>query len=489
MKTIIALLLVFVTFTTKTFAQEEISLIRPKSFFSVGLLNNLSQTHYDTDLGTIDQSKRFALGQLLQFKYRYNFNPKFYAEASWGFGTQVENRTSVVRPSEGFKFYNYNVFWHSRIEMSCAYILAQHGKNRLNAKLGLGWNKFASWYLESSSVDWQGDKYHMTMITREKRLPFATLGLEYCVPTKRFDEVSFYLGYQQGFISYVRGDFNYIQGGSEAIRGSIHNSLSALQIGITYSFTRIKKVQHIEAISRAQNIERRSAKKINRTERRIIDPKSQFISAGFGFGIGNNKFRPKNSPLKSPTFPSFMTRFAYEWGYKNNLFFDVDYFGFQFWQGEKIFIPYVGNSTFASDAFYGHFLNFGAQYKIQNRRTNFQFFNIHAGVGLGAHFLPKDDFSGGSGSGIVGDYSYEHEHTSEVRGNLMPIIYGGISKDIRISEKLLLNFTYRHQLGFVNVYNSEYTFLDSNDSQPRTINSKINGSAFFLQMGFKYRLR
>jgi hypothetical protein len=87
------------------------------------------------------------------------------------------------------------------------------------------------------------------------------------------------------------------------------------------------------------------------------------------------------------------------------------------------------------------------------------------------------------------DYSYNYTYASEIRGNLMPIIYGGISKDIRVTERFQINLGYRHQLGFNNVYVSDYLFQDATMTEPKAIQSKIDGTAFMLQLGFKYRIK
>jgi len=484
------LFLTLLIVTTLSFGQDNESLIRPKGAFSVGLLSQISTTQYVLEFGETYTNSRASLGQILQFKYRYNFSSKFYTEASWGIGPQIEQHKSIMGPIEGFRFWNYHAFPKSRIEFSGVYTMTSFGRNKLNARMGLGWSRFLEYLLDSRSTNGDGSFYEMSMIAGEKRLPFLTLGLEYGISTKRMDEISFYLGFQRGFNSYIQGDFKYVEGGIETVRGNIINNLSALQFGVNYTFTRIKKFNDIALISREENLQRKEARKKSRTARRIIDPKSQFITAGFGLGINNNKFRPRQVPLRSPNFPSFSSRFAFEWGYKNNFFFEVDYFGFQFWQGEKLLIPYVGNWGFGSDAMYGHFLSFGMQYKIQNQNTHLQFFNIHAGIGLGAHFRPKGMDGLGSVEYESSDQTYNFNYTSisEVRGHLMPVMYGGISKDIRITERFLLNLMYKHQLGFHNVYATQYVFSDSNTPEPIKLNSKIDGTAFLVQLGFKYRM-
>jgi hypothetical protein len=493
MKKYAAILSAIFLYTHALIAQEPSEAVRTKSQFSIALLNGIGHTRYQQTFGDLSNLDRLNSTHFLMFKYRYRFSEKLYAEAGWGFGAHAENMRPPQYNFSGFSFWYYNPFMHARVELTCGYELFKFGENQLSAKLGAGWNRFSRMTFMSSSSSGNGSTSEMIIQTLDKRLPFMTIGLEYIIPTKRKDELSFYLGYQHAFRSFYESSYNITENFSTTSAGSVSSNLRALQFGVSYTFTRIKKKEKLlKSLAGTENNIKAAKKKI-RFERRAIDPQSQYVFLGLGFGVNANRFNPKNDPFSSPNFSSLATRVSYEYGWKNNIFFEADYAGFSFWEGARMNYTPEMSGAWGGDAFYGHFLSTGVQYKIQNPKTNFQFFNIHGGLGLGAHFLPKGEDGWGSGGGTIGSgndtYSYSYTSSSEIRGHLMPVLYAGISKDIRITERFLLNLTYRHQLGLNNVYATKYIFSDSNNPVPRELNSRIDGTAFFIQMGFKYRIK
>lgn len=464
-------------------SQEMNAPVTTKSQFSIEFLNGFGHRRYTQELGQISNLDKINSTNLLIFRYRHLFSEKLYAEAGWGFGTQIENKVSPIFDYSGFDFWNYRTFGLARVDFSAAYQVFQHKQTSLNAKFRMGWHRFASVLSGSLYATWE-DNFYSEMSVESKRLPFANFGLEYMIPTKRKDEFSIYLGYQYATNSYFRGIYTYEQSSVLTARGIHSANLSAIQFGIAYTFTRAKKLERMAVEMTSNNKTKKEARVVNRYEKRVIDPNSKFIILGIGFGVNANKFSPKNDPFKSGGFGSFMWRGAYEIGFRNNIFFEADYFGFEFYQGYSIQLS-AGSFGAGTNAFTAHFVNFGVQYKIQNKRTNFQFINLHAGLGMGAHFSPKGINSWGEGTFSNSQFTY----TNDVRGNLMPVVYGGISKDLRITEKLLINLAYRHQLGFVNVHNTDYEYIENTSTQPRAIQSKIDGTAFMLQFGLKYRIR
>ena len=469
-------------------AQDEIMSNSAKNRFSIALLNNFGNTRFLQEFGSINNLDRLNSGHTLQFKYRYQFSQKLYADAALGFGAHIESLQPPMYDFGGFDFWHYHTFMHSRIEFSAAYQVYQFRKTRLNAKLGLGWNRFAAVGL-GTSFSSGGDRLDATYDVEGKRLPFFTLGIEYTIPTKRKDEFSIYLGYQHAFNnSFYQGFYHYSNGNEVAGFGRFSSNLHAFQLGIGYTFTRQKRREKIAEMIQTNDVDLKEAKKKSRFERRIIDPQSRYLSFGIGIGVNRTKFSPNKDPFVGPGEPSFQHRLSYEHGWKNKLFFEADYYGFMFWQSQ-----YVKKNNFnsgsAGDSFYGHFLTVGMNYKIQNPRTNLQLFNVHAGIGLGANFDELGPAASGGGAMTSDDYWYYYSYTSEVRGRLIPIVYTGISKDIRITERLLLNLAYRHQFGFLNVYKSEFLYSDNYNPDPRKLNSRIDGTAFSLQLGLKYRIK
>ena len=408
-------------------SQEPSDAVRTKSQFSIALLNGIGHTRYQQTFGNLSSLDRLNSTHVLMFKYRYRFSEKLYAEAGWGFGAHAENMRPPQYDFNGFSFWYYNPFMHARVELTGGYEIFKFGKNQLSAKFGAGWNRFSRMTFMLSSSSGNGSTSEITIQTLGNRLPFMTIGLEYIIPTKRKDELSFYLGYQHALRSFYDASFNISENFASTSAGSISSNLRAFQFGIGYTFTRIKKKEKL--LKRLEDSENniKTAKKKLRYERRAIDTQSQYVFLGLGFGVNAIRFKPNNDPFSGPNFSSLSTRVSYEYGWKNNIFFEADYAGFSFWEGARMNYTPEMSGAWGGDAFYGHFLSAGVQYKIQNPKTNFQFFNIHGGIGLGAHFLPRGTDGWGSGGGSISSgtdtYSYNYTSISEVRGNLMPMIY------------------------------------------------------------------
>jgi hypothetical protein len=368
-------------------AQEPSDGVRTKSQFSIALLNGIGHTRYQQTFGNLSNLDRLNSTHVLMFKYRYRFSEKLYAEAGFGFGTHIENLKTPLFEDEGFDFWNYEAFFHSRIEFNGAYEILKHKNKQLYGKLGVGWNRFAAYSLGSGS-GFLENSYQVSYEVPGERLPFISLGLDYSVPTKRKDELSFYLGYQLGFSSFYRGNYQLIQNSNITAQGALSSNLKSIQFGIGYSFTRIKRKENIEQKLAENNGDLKSAKKKERFEKRAIDPKSQYVSAAIGIGVNQTRFKPNRDPFYGPGTGSVQYRLSYERGWKNNIFLEADVYGFLFWQSEFIKLDF-GSTGSLGNAFFGSFLSAGAQYKIQNKKTNFQFFNVHGGLGLGFHFYEK----------------------------------------------------------------------------------------------------
>jgi len=470
-------------------AQELVGYNKPKSQFSFGLLTGFNKTHFTPNLDGEPIESSLGYNSLIRFAYRYRLDDKLYAEAGFNIGFQNERSNPPLAEYQGFRNSLVNGFYFNfaRLDLLAAYEVYGFKNNSINALGGLGVNSFGASYTGSVSSSESG-YFELNYDIKNEFTYFTNFGIEFTSTNKRQDELSFRLLYNFGFSSYVDGNYILSNNGIYS-DGSFKSMLRGFNFGFNYTFTGIKKSKRLLALMSDYDWSKKEAKRKHKFEKRAIDPKSQFVYVGFGFGANTNRFSPKNDPFSSPNFLSFSTRLSYEHGWKNNIFFEADYTGFSFWEGAMIKHNSTSSSAWGGDAFYGHFLTAGLQYKIQNPKTNFQFFNVHGGIGLGAHFSPKGLVGSGSGGGNSDSYTYNYNSISDVRGNLMPVIYGGISKDVRITEHLSINFMYKHQLGFINVYSTTYEYSGNNSPTPQTINAKIDGTAFLIQMGFKYRIK
>jgi hypothetical protein len=480
---------IFLLLINISYAQDNDIISFPKSQFSFGINTGWNQTNYFPHNNGQKINPLLNQNHFLRFAYRYRFNKKIFTEVAFNFGTQKERPNVPINGYENstFGYFDHGFYFNfARFDLLGSYEVYKSNKFTINTLGGLGTNRFVHGFYGISYVS-SNNIATFNYEPKDNFIGLGQIGTEISFVNKKQDEFSFRIMYNHGFSSFYEGNYTLSQDDFFS-SGTFESKLRGINIGFNYTFTRIAKTKRISNDMSA-GLSKKEARKKSKFEKRAIDPKSQFLFLGIGLADNSTRVTPKNTPFKNGFFPSFIPRISYEIGFKNNIFFEVDYFSFLFTHANTVRFDNTSSFGFASSVFYGHFLNIGTQYKIQNQKTNFQFINIHAGLGLGFHPLKKGPDGYGGGGGSSEGFSFNYSYDSEIRSNFMPVIYAGLSKDIRITEKLGINFTYRHQLGFVNAYNSDYVYSDSNNQTPKTLTSKIDGTAFFLQMGLKYRIK
>lgn len=463
-------------------------------YFSFGYHTGWNSINFTPTVGNLELQNTIGRNRALRGAYRLNLNDIGYAEFGAGFGFQTE-RARI--PVAGFEDFGRGIestghFVFTRLDVSLAYQLYAKNKHAVHVLGGAGFNLFAPVGSGFGYQNQSDDEYfYLRYDVNAQLTPFINFGASYQFETKRQDLLGIKLYYNYGWKQYFQGSYS-LERNDEFSEGSVESLLQGIHLGLAYTFTRNKKQGLMDSYQSENGLDRKTARKQHKFEKRAIDPESRFVSLGIGGGVTINKFNPRNDPFYNPGFLAFLGRISYEQGWKNNLFFEADYHGFYLTeaaavsssQGEISF-----TSAWGGDVLIGHFLSGGLNYKIQRKKTNFQFFTVHAGVGLGAQFYPKGDFGGGSGGTTVDNQDlYSYTSSSEVTGNLMPIIYTGISKDIRITQKLLFSLAYRYQFGFNTVYRTDY--LVSVNSAPATnVVGRIDGTAALFTFGLKYRIK
>lgn len=480
------LLVATCVFSILGFSQEEIKEINTKSQFSIALLQGFNRSKVEKLNGNSHYKESINLAHGLQFRYRYCFTPKWNISAGVGFGLQNYKSTPPIYGEyylgSGFHSFSYDIY--SRIDLFASYQIYSWKNKSIHLLFGGGWNRFGT---SSSSYGFSTPEASADLnVTQDNhRKAFASLGAAYVIRTKRKDEISFDLNYQYGFKSYMNGSYVINENGVGMSWGSIENYLRGLQLGVNYTFTRIQKKERIQRIQ-ATGVSSKTARKQGRMERRSVDPKSMFVSLGGGIAVARNQIKGKNSPFQNGGFPAIQPRIAFEKGIKNNFFVEADYHYFEFWEVTK---EKKAASAMGSNAFYGHFLNVGGGYLIQNKNNNFQFVKLHAGIGIGGNFMSKGGSSYGTSLYTFSDSTFlSVSDSSYLKSRLMPIVYLGVSKDFRITDRFGLSLLFRQQIGFNTSYQTDRIYSTSENPTPKSISSVLNGTGFFFQLGLRYRI-
>lgn len=456
--------------------------IEPKSQFSLALVQGVNRSQINPIFGDGEHfGPALSANHSLQFRYRYRFDARWYAEVGLGGGVQGVQWKNPL--TQGFSFWNYTLVGQSRTEFIGGYSFLQKGNKSLSANLGAGWTRIGSFEGVASASGDEGNT--IARITANNRIkPYVLAGVNYQFTTKRQDQFGLQLFYQHGFQPSFEGNYeSWINGNASS--GFIRQTNSGVYLGLSYTFTRKKRQEQLQQLKNSGSSLREARRALKR-EKRFIDPRSSFVYAGIGSATSIGQVKTSGTPFRNGGFAQIQPRIAFEQGIRNGFFWEAEYNSFMF-----SVISAIKNDGFysGSTAFMGHFLQGGLGYRVQNKKTLFQFFNIHAGVGLGVHFASKSGLSWGTTTISNGENQvlYELTDSSYVTGRLMPIAYLAISKDIRLTEKLAISLQFKQQVGINAVYRSDKTYTEPN--QP-TISgySVLNGTARSIQLGFKYRL-
>lgn len=471
-------------------AQESAKNSRDKSQFSIGLINGVNTTKASTMSGVDHIRDSWDLLHALRFAYRYQLSPKFYAEAGFGFGGQsiaYGYEQNGAKPGV-FDRHSLRYFSFARFDVLAAYNLFSFSNKRVNLIGGFGANRFSHIaYGTGVSYGGLGHQSSFDIQTKDRFLGLLQLGLEFAHTNKKQNEFGFRIFYQHGFNSFHDGQFTH-NDNQVFSTGILSSPLRGLNFSVNYTFTRAKRMQRMFELSESMGMNRKQAKNEFKKEKRYIEPKSRYLTLCTGLAFSGTHFNRTEKVLSTQKFATIALNVSYEHGWKNNLFFEGKYNRLSISSGELMKTE-LGNYSTAGNAFVGHFLSAGMGYRIQNPKTNFQFFNVHAGLGVGFTLQNKGINQYGSGSLSYDEQNFSFNYVNEQTAKVMPILYFGISKDIRLTDRLALNFAYTRQHGLRSVYNSTFNYWSTTSPEIKTTQGRIRGSANLFQFGLKYRIK
>lgn len=464
--------------------------------FSFEISSGTNQVKVSNATGPEKMRNAVAFHHGLNVRYRYNFSDKF--SSRFRIGLHVQNTPIKLEPSKNLILSSYTISgrhnsiynFFRRLDFSFAYTLKQQKHSSINILGGAGLNAFGSYIFQSGLKFPESPSYFYFEISKRAK-PFLQVGIENEFTLKNRDFLTLKLNYQHGFTSFLDGEFEFVNSDFQLSQGKFHNYLRGFNLGVEYTFSQQKKQQKIYELEEGNQISRSEAKKINRKERRYIDPKSMFLKVEFGVGSGINRSMNKNSPYMSTgfNFPAVFPSISFEKGIKNGLFHEYNYF---FMKQRSISKIENKLGAWGYSPFYAHYLSAGLGYRVK-LPSNFKLFNIHAGLGIGTQFSKKDTLGTSYFEQILYEGSTEtitFSSTEEIKriGHFMPILYLGISKDFRLSNQVAISMSFKRQFGFnpVQVIDVTYTSIENPQAQKARI--QVDGSAILFSAGIKIKL-
>ena len=170
-----------------------------------------------------------------------------------------------------------------------------------------------------------------------------------------------------------------------------------------------------------------------------------------------------------------------------NQFLEVGIGQHTYWEGYSDDFGTTGFTAFSAlqtDIGWSYDLNIGKQ--------NINLFKIDLGISAAINLEKKalgDTASVGTGLIInsSNDTLLSYSSYSFNEALVFPLLYVGISKDIRLSDHLYLNLSYRYHQGFIEAYEQEVSYI-SDLVEEKPINTSISsrGSYQEFRFGIKY---
>jgi hypothetical protein len=500
MSMIRGLLSLFILFglINQVVAQENTNLPFTKHRFQVMISNGAMLNHSTLVTGEHVPETAISLSHTLQFDYQYHFSKIFYLQAGVGTGTQAFS--GYVKPpgeptgtdivlftdfAEYFLFYQYT--------LEAAWRLNFAGENSLTFLAGAGAMRPEPMGVETGGYQDDMQMYLFKFRTADERLPFATLGTAYNIALRNRNQLSLRLHYQHHFKDWYKGVYLIYD---ETSTGTIRGSGSRISFGLGYTFTGLEKAARLQQLA-AEKGGKKEARKALKETRRSIDPMAKFIGVSAGLVQSVTKFKDPNNIFFSPVRPEFLIKIQYQQGVGNNFFLEGDYLYHHYYAyihpARDVFAFSLWSSLGASRSI--HQFSLGGGCRLTNERQ-VPFLNIHAGIFSGIHSIGFPQGYVGSDSWYYGPNaardSLKYVYYSKDYSRFSAGVYGAVSKDFRLANRLYLSAQGRYQLGLIKLSDLVIHYSDSGPgSTPPTSGTatgRFRGSGYFAMVGFKYRI-
>jgi hypothetical protein len=463
-----------------------------KNQLSISLINGINNTQSSLLTGEDYIKDSWETVNVFRLGYRYQHSKKFYLSAGIGYGFQSVSylyEQSGAEPKWDDR-HDVGYFSFLRFDLLAAYNIYTHKRSMFNIFGGAGWNRFNEKYV-SLGVSYGGLGHYSSFTGRSENnfLGFLMLGAEYARITKKKNELSFRVFYQHGFNSFHQIQFTH-NDYQVFTTGTLSSLLRGFNFSVDYTFTRDKNRQRMYELLNTDSLSIKEAKAKYDKERRYVAPDSRYIVLGSGAAFtGSQVNRSDKNSASGYNTRSTPIKIGYEHGWRNNFFFEGAYRRFELFNGIQFTDNGLSVGGFGVNAFPAHFVQIGMGYRVQTPNSFIHLINLHAGIGIGFTLRRNGIDSFGSGVYSNGNYTFNYSFENELTGNIMPVVYAGLSRDFRLTQRLGLQLGYRYQIGVNNIYNTTITMSSTVNPSPKTIVAKINGTASIFEVGLKYRIK
>jgi hypothetical protein len=478
-------------------ATSQTTLPEMKNLYSFSLVNGATQSKSGQTFGDKQLQNSIGLAHGFNFHYTRVLHPTFDLGAGVGFGVfPVSFRLAPGDDpifSGPLRSYFGNLYYKgfSRVELLASYRKQLSEKHLLRVQLGGGFvhygglNYSSSGTIGTDTTQFDLVYYDLNLEFNKQIKPFFTVGFDLTKTLQNMDLLGLRFSYDHSFRTAFDGTYSlygFTSGGNYYNRGHY------LNVALTYTLTRSKHLQTLLELQKNPSLNKKSAKKVARQNRRYIDPKSMFINASAGMGFGKSIIEnDPNGAFVSHGASSFLPRLAFEKGIKNQFYWELGYHSQLFWDVQKF--SFVKYSYSALSTFYAHQLSGGALYRwiLPN---HYNVLNFHGGLTFGFHTDKGTSNGSGNFSGESDGipFSIQYTSTSKILSNVLSSLYFGFSKDFRIVNNLYLSLSYRQQIGLIKVFETTYTYSGLNLPYTEGVRSQINGTSQDFQLGFKVKI-
>lgn len=473
------LIICFCFISFSNFSQKDSSDIfnkKPHNSFSIRQIVGYTDSKIVNSSGTDQPNYLVSIQPVFETSYLFNFTPSFGLGLRAGVGSNIYlQKNSFIRYATPRGLFDFSINPEYRIPVR---------SNFLNFSMGFG-VRFSgqSTNIYGISID-NSYTSQTTLYFSNSIIPFTRVRIAYDIVLKSKDHISFNLGLNYLFKNEYKGEFS-INNNNELSTGTINPRKANLSVGIGYTFSLEKRYAYINNAIDNDGISRRTARKELKTMRRYLNPKSTLISGYGGFFMNISKAEDKGNVFGDYTSPSWISGFNIEQGWKKNYYLQAGFHMSEYWlwtHDEK-----YSNGAAGGPVFIAYSLNLGMMKRI-NVAKNRNLIDVSAGmiISVQGNKKGKTPFSGGGGvADSTNTILLQYYSSEEIRRNIFPTFYVGLSKDFQLTQHLSFTMNYRYQIGLLKVIVSELSYTESS-SEVKNATIKINGEAHSVTFGLKY---
>lgn len=480
-------------------AAQDTGMISKNRLF-VSLNNGVMYNKATCSEGDYAPKSAWSYNHMFRFAYQRNLKENFSLQGGFGLGMQgldYDVPDGETNPENfGWRYFERAVYTSTvEADLLAGYKLRLHFRPDVWIRGGGGMQtnySFDYWseYRLNGNINF--------LLTGEifgSVRPFITFGSDILFPLKNYDQIQLGIHYKQFFSDWYSGEFIFYGGEST---GTIHSRGSYCSLGLGYVFTSEKKARTLQSLGTEAGSGKNS-RKTYRRQRRIIDPFSKSIGLYGGVAILKTSFSDDANIFRTVNIPTTSGRITYEQGIGSGLFLEAGYHLQLYYSGHKI-VPELSesadqselstNSTWYFGDYFTHDFSLGMGYRVPGIHGG-TIVNIHGGIFSGFHAIPIGPDGSGYGYFKYNDSGIPHiidyQSTDHILSNLSLGVYGGASKDLRLTDRLYLSVMYRYQAGVIKLSEYRYQYQVSPSGESGTATGFFRNTGHFVMVGLKYR--